>query len=75
MQALVVRTQCAAWRRTGQRRESAVPFRWEEHAFEAATEAVALIALSEEGIKLLTVGLKWTRGSGNGEASNHGNLS
>lgn len=56
----------------GQRCEGLVPFRREEQTFEVATEAIALSVLPEEGIKLLTVRLKRTRGKGHGEALGHG---
>jgi hypothetical protein len=55
-----------------QRREGLVPLRREEQAFQVPTEAVALIVLPEQGIELLTVGLKRTRGRGNGKATSHG---
>jgi len=63
------------WLGIGQCCERLVPFRREEQAFEVATEAVALIVLPKEGIELLTVGLKRTRGGRHGEALGHGSIS
>jgi hypothetical protein len=61
--------------RVRQCRQGLVPFRWQEQPFEIPAEAVALIVLPEEGIELLTVGLKRSRGGRHGEATGHGSIS
>jgi hypothetical protein len=56
----------------GERRQGLVALCRQEQPFDVPTEAVALIVLPEERIKLLAVGLKGARSGRNREAASHG---